>query len=150
MLPSGAAGKRYVEEVIRLLKLWIQDTLLKSISLKAVHVIPELLLDKPSKSSKAKDHLQALERRVTLWDKGNIEGLLYESMAIQQRLRSDKEVMAIAKISLTLNVPCISEICFGIKIKLNFYFYTSLWSLAYNDMDESVKMKASMLAKGGC
>ena len=120
MLPSGAAGKRYVEEVIRLMKLWIQDTLLKSISLKAVHVIPELLLDKPSKSSKAKDHLQALERRVTLWDKGNIEGLLYESMAIQQRLRSDKEVMAIAKISLTLNVPCISEICFGIKIKLNF------------------------------
>ena len=71
-------------------------------------------------------------------------------MAIQQRLRSDKEVMAIAKISLTLNVPCISEICFGIKIKLNFYFYTSLWSLAYNDMDESVKMKASMLTKGGC
>ena len=85
-----------------------------------------------------------------MWDKGNIEGLLYESMAIQQRLRSDKEVMAVAKISLTLNVPCISEICFEIKIKLNFYFYTSLWSLAYNDMDESVKMKASMLTKGGC
>ena len=57
MLPSGASGKKYVEEVTRLMKLWIQDTPLKSVSLKAVHVMPPLLLQKPSKSSKAKDHL---------------------------------------------------------------------------------------------
>ena len=44
MLTSVAAGKRYVEEVTRLMKLWIQDTPLKSISLKAVHAIPALLL----------------------------------------------------------------------------------------------------------
>ena len=100
MLPSGAAGKRYGEEVIRLMKLWIQDTSLKSISLKAVHVMPALLLLKPSKSSKVKDHLQALERRIKLCDEGNIEGLLYEGMTIQQKLRSDKKGMTIAKISL--------------------------------------------------
>ena len=34
---------------------------------------------------KAKDHLQALERRKKLWVEGNIEGLLYEAMTIQQR-----------------------------------------------------------------
>ena len=28
--------------------------------------------------------------------------------------------------SLTLNVPCISEICIEIKIQLNFYFHISL------------------------
>ena len=39
MLPSGAARKRYVEEVTRLMELWIQDTALKSIPLKAVHVM---------------------------------------------------------------------------------------------------------------
>ena len=100
MLPSGAAGKRYVEEVTRLMKLWIQNTPMKSISLKAVHVMPALLLEKPSKSSKAKYHLQALERNIKWWDEDNIEGLLYEGMTIQQRLRSDKEGMAIAKISL--------------------------------------------------
>ena len=33
------------------------------------------------------------------------------------------------KISLTLLVPCISESCIDIKIKLNFYFRTSLWCL---------------------
>ena len=27
---------------------------------------------------------------------------------------------------LTLNVPCISESCIEMKIKLNFYFHTSL------------------------
>ena len=30
---------------------------------------------------------------------------------------------------LTLNVPCISESYNEIKIKLNFYFHTSLWCL---------------------
>ena len=30
---------------------------------------------------------------------------------------------------LTLPVPCISESCIEIKIKLNFYFRTSLWCL---------------------
>ena len=101
LLPSGAAGKRYVEEVTRLRKFWIQDTLLKSISLEAVRVMLTLLLQKQSKSSKAKDHLQALDRRITkLWDEGNIEGLLYEGMTIQQRLRSYEEGMTIAKISL--------------------------------------------------
>ena len=52
MLPSGAAGKRYVEQVTRLMKLCMQDTPLKSISLKAIHVMLALLLQKPSKSSK--------------------------------------------------------------------------------------------------
>ena len=82
------------------MNLWIQDTPSKSISLKAVHVMPALLLQKSSKPSKAKNHLQALERRIKLWDEGNIEGLLYEGMTIHQRLISDKEGMIIAKISL--------------------------------------------------
>ena len=39
-------------------------------------------------------------------------------------------------IKLTLNVPCISESCIEIKIKLNFYFHTSLWCLKrfYEDL----------------
>ena len=82
MLPGGASGKKYVEEVTRLMKLWIQDIPLKSVSLKAVHVMPALLLQKPGNSSKAKDHLQALERRIKLLNEANIDGLLYEGMTI--------------------------------------------------------------------
>ena len=61
----GAAGKNY-NDVARLLKLWINDTPLRNIALKAVHVMPALLLQKPSKSSKSKDHHAVLEKR--LWD----------------------------------------------------------------------------------
>ena len=60
-VPSGVAGKGYMEEVTRLIKLWIQDTLLKSISLKALHVTPVFLLQKPYKSSKAKDIFKHLK-----------------------------------------------------------------------------------------
>ena len=62
--------------------------------------MPAVLLQKPSKSSKAKYFLQALERCIKLWDERNIEGLLYESMTIQQRMRCDEEGMATAKVSL--------------------------------------------------
>ena len=51
MLPRGAAGKNYIEEATRLMKLWINDTPLRKIALKAVHVMPALLFQKPSKSS---------------------------------------------------------------------------------------------------
>ena len=54
---------------------------------------------KPHKSSKAKGHLQALARRLELWEECNIEDLLYEGTTIQQKVRSDKEVVTIAKIS---------------------------------------------------
>ena len=54
ILPSGAAGKRYVKEVTRLMKLWIQDTPLKSMSLKAVHVMPVLFLQNQANPQKPK------------------------------------------------------------------------------------------------
>ena len=59
-------GEKNIDEVTRLLKLWIQDSPLKSIALKAIHVMPALLLQKPSKNSKSKDHLVSLERRLKL------------------------------------------------------------------------------------
>ena len=65
--------------------LRIQDTPLKSISLKAIHAMLALFLQKPSKSSKAKYHLQALERRIKSRGEADIEGLLYEGMTIQQK-----------------------------------------------------------------
>ena len=41
-------------------------------------MIPALLLQKPSKSSKSKEHLEALTRRVSLRNEGKIDELLYE------------------------------------------------------------------------
>ena len=56
---------------------------------KAGHVMPASLLQKPSKSPKAREHLKALETHMKLWDEDSIDDLLYGSQIIQVRLRSD-------------------------------------------------------------
>ena len=99
MLPSGAAGKNYIEEVTRLMKLWINDIPLRKIALKAVRVMSALLLQKPSKTSKLKDHHVTLERRLKLWEERKIEELLYEGKTMQERLKSPDNSM-ITKISI--------------------------------------------------
>ena len=48
--------------------------------------LPSLLLQKPHRSSKTKEHVQFLERRLKLWEEGNLEGLLQEGHTIQQHL----------------------------------------------------------------
>ena len=52
----------------------------------AATVFPILLLQKPSKGSKAKDHIACLERRLVSWANGNLDDLVREGKAIQQRL----------------------------------------------------------------
>ena len=61
--PTGAAGKDFINKLTRMINAWVYDTPIKGIVLKALHVMPALLLQKPSKTSKSKDHLKSLERR---------------------------------------------------------------------------------------
>ena len=61
--------------------------------------MPGLLLQKLRKSSKAKDHLNALERRLRLWEEGKILELLDKNRTIQERLLSSNTSMNIKKIS---------------------------------------------------
>ena len=48
--------------------------------------MPALLLQKPFKSSKSKDHVKCLERRLNLWMEGEFNELSLECRAIQGRL----------------------------------------------------------------
>lgn len=99
MLPNGAAGKNFIREITRLLNAWVEKSPLRVITMKAIHIMPALLLQKPSKNSKSKDHLKALERRLELWHKGEIEGLLNEAEALQSRLPQISERQDIETIS---------------------------------------------------
>ena len=48
----------------------------KDIAFTAIHVMPSLLFQTPSKTSTEKDHLKALEKRIGLWINGkNIDEL---------------------------------------------------------------------------
>ena len=52
----------------------------------ALHVMPALLLQKPSRSLKSKDHVDALKRRLKKWINGEFLQLLREATAPQSRL----------------------------------------------------------------
>ena len=58
---------------------------MEAVSLKASLVFPILLLQKPNRASKTKDHI-CLERRLGWWSNRGLDKLVREGRAIQQRL----------------------------------------------------------------
>ena len=54
--------------------------------MKAAIVLPILLLQKPSRKSKAKEHSTCLERRLSTWQDGDLNDLLLEGRTIQRRI----------------------------------------------------------------
>jgi len=99
MLPTGKPGKSFIEETTRLLNSWTTESALKIVAFKAIMVMPSLLLQKPHKSSKSKEHFAALERRMELWKRGDLNELLKEGETIQKGLKSFNTKQSIAKIS---------------------------------------------------
>ena len=83
MLPKGNAWKRYIDEITRPMGAWINDSPMKNIAFKAIMVMPNLLLQKPSKQPKANDHLNSLDRRINLWILGDLEELVLEGETIK-------------------------------------------------------------------
>ena len=89
----------FIHETTRLINSWIDDSALKPVAFKAIMVMPALLLQKPSRTSKAKDHTKALSRRLELWQKGDLNSLLQEGITIQNQLDSSKKVKSTEEIS---------------------------------------------------
>ena len=86
LLRTGKSGKLYIDENVKLLNSWVEGTTLHNIAFKAIMIMPKLLLQKPSKNSKAKDHLTALERTMQRWLKGDLMQLSHEGETIQKNL----------------------------------------------------------------
>ena len=85
-IPQGNAGKSFAKELARLFLAFASGSALESVALKAATVLPLLVLQKSHQNSKTKDHIASLERRLKLWDEGDIPGLVREGRAIQNRL----------------------------------------------------------------
>ena len=64
---------------------------MQHLALKAAIVLLAVALSKPGQRSKAKEHQECLEKRLTLWRNGEIESLLREGRMIQRRLSKSKE-----------------------------------------------------------
>ena len=78
--------KAFVQETARLLQSFADGTALEGVAFKAVTVLHALLLQKPAPASTAEDNLRTLERRLPLWQSGDVDGLLRECRSIQVRL----------------------------------------------------------------
>ena len=64
LLPSGSTGRRFIEEMTRLINSWTFRSEQDTIAMKALMVSPTLPLQKTSSTSKSKDKVQLLKRRL--------------------------------------------------------------------------------------
>ena len=64
MLSRGKAGTEFIKELTRLIFLFVNKTKWEHLALSLVHIFMPLILQKPSKSSKAKDHAKYLLARL--------------------------------------------------------------------------------------
>ena len=99
LLPTGKAGKSYIDEITRLMNECLRNSPLKRIAFKVIVIMPNLLLQKPSKCSKSKEHLKALKRRLLSWYTGDLIEQFREGETIQQSLKSINSKKTIAAIS---------------------------------------------------
>lgn len=88
--PLRASGKSFVSELARLFQSYGDISSLERVAMKAITVFQHLILQKPSKGSKAKDHVRHLVRRLDLWLDGNLDNLLDEGRCIQERLKRQR------------------------------------------------------------
>ena len=102
-VPLGKAGREFVSELSRLYLAFATASSLESIALKAAVVLPILLLQKPQRASKLKDHVECLERRLKSWKEGNLNDLLMEGRAIQCRLPKSFPQRAEEKLARTFS-----------------------------------------------
>ena len=82
LLRSGAAGKRFIEEITKLVNSWTYKSDLETTALKALMVMPNLLLQKASLNSKLKENSETLKRGLSLWKNGQLVQFMFEGKII--------------------------------------------------------------------
>ena len=87
-VPRSSVGKDFVSEIVKLFRSVGEGLALELIALKTVFVLCILVLQKPSRNSKERDHIRHLEHRLKLWRDGALDELVREGRMIQNHLRN--------------------------------------------------------------
>ena len=90
MVPRGSVGKEFIAELTRLIQLYNRNAIWKPVAIKALHVFMVFMLQKPTKTSKAKDHTKYLRSRMHLWKDGDLQALLSQCKEIQKRMMTSR------------------------------------------------------------
>jgi len=72
-IPLANCGRAFVAEQARLFCAYAMDSALEYVALKAAMIIPVLLLQHSHAKSKDNNHIYHLTRRLSLWNKGDID-----------------------------------------------------------------------------
>ena len=78
-------GNRFIEEMTKLINSSTFRSEQGTIAMKALMVLPHLLLQKTSFTSKSKENAETLKIRLSQWKNGQIEKLLVKDKTIQER-----------------------------------------------------------------
>lgn len=90
LVPYGKIGRDFIDQVTLHINNWNNGSDEQHVSLKAAFVLLAVGLQKPGPKSKAKDHADALSKRLVLWKEGEIHNLLREGRIIQGRIGKSK------------------------------------------------------------
>ena len=99
-VPTGSDGNSIVQELARLLQAFADGSSLECVCMKAVIILQALVLQKTSRTSKTKEHINHLKRRMALWKSGNLNEILLEGRCIQKHLPKSgkyRDKVALAK-----------------------------------------------------
>ena len=91
MVPTGHCGKEFVKLNTEWLSQLNDQTPFEGIAMKVLMLLPNLLLQKPSAKSKAKEHNKLLTDRLKLWNEGEFDEIWKEGLTIQKKLSSSQK-----------------------------------------------------------
>lgn len=78
-----------------------------------------LMLQKPSQKSKAKDHARYLEKRLKLWNAGDLQSIMSENREIQRKLCYDQDKKAVSKYKNMLKFMFLGKVSQAMKFVNN-------------------------------
>jgi len=85
-VPPGAQSKKFIGIMNYWLDQYVKDSPWANVALKVFMVLPNLILQKPSKNSKTRQHIQLMRERLELWELGEFDKIIRDCNAIQKKM----------------------------------------------------------------
>ena len=88
-IPRGNATKRLIKEMTFLISEYTRETHLSTHALKTLAILPHLICQRTHEKSRTAEDRKAMERRLDLWEKGEIQKLMREAETLQKRVKKN-------------------------------------------------------------
>ena len=89
-LPKEAPGKAFINELTKQINEWCSKSLIRDICLKALMIMPSLMLQRTSHKCKMLEIKSHVERRLNHWKNKDVEGLLNETRRSRKGFLNNK------------------------------------------------------------